>query len=245
MRPFQVPDSRIQRAYRVRVSLFLLGVILVTTAMAIGYQGIYTLRVLDSVERSRNHWQQPAEIIDQLKVKDGSIVADIGSGVGYFTLKIAPIVGKRGSVFAVDILKEPLGVLWIRALLRHQSNIHIIHGELDNPDLPEGRIDAVLIANSYHEFLHPRTILNHVLHALRRGGRIVVVDRGPLPAEEPSGGLIEGHHEVPSSAVEKDLRDTGYDLVTSNQRFIDVPAAERHEDRPDNHRWWIIVARKP
>jgi len=212
MRPFQVPDSRIQRAYRVRVSLFLLGVILVTTAMAIGYQGIYTLRVLDSVERSRNHWQQPAEIIDQLKVKDGSIVADI---------------------------------LWIRALLRHQSNIHIIHGELDNPDLPEGRIDAVLIANSYHEFLHPRTILNHVLHALRRGGRIVVVDRGPLPAEEPSGGLIEGHHEVPSSAVEKDLRDTGYDLVTSNQRFIDVPAAERHEDRPDNHRWWIIVARKP
>jgi SAM-dependent methyltransferase len=222
-----------------------LGVILVITALAVGYQGIYTLRVLDSVERSRDHWQQPAEIIEQLKLKEGSVVADIGSGAGYFTLKIAPMVGERGVVYAVDILKEPLAFLWIRALLRYQSNIHIIHGELDNPDLPEGQIDAVLIANAYHEFHHPRTILNHVLHALREGGRIVLVDRGPLSVGEASGELKEGRHEVPCSAVEKDLRDTGFDLVTSNQRFIDMPAAERPGDRPDTHPWWIIVARKP
>ena len=169
------------------MSLFLVAVILTTAALVVGYQGIYTLRVLDAVEHDRDHWQQPAEIIEPLRLKNGSVVADIGSGAGYFTLKVAPIVGEHGGVFAVDILKEPLAFLWIRALLRHQSNVHIIHGDQDNPHLPEGQIDAVLIANTYHEFMHPQAVLNHVFHALHPGGRLVLVDRGPLPADQESG----------------------------------------------------------
>ena len=239
-----VPDSKVQHAYRVRVSLFLLAVILVTAVLAIGYQGSYTLRVLDVVEHDRDHWQRPAEIIELLELKKGSAVADIGSGAGYFTLKIAPIVGEHGSVFAVDILKEPLAFLWIRALLHHQSNVHIIHGEQDNPHLPQGQIDAVLIANTYHELMHPRAVLNHVFHSLRRGGRIVIVDRGPPPSDQQSGEIEERHHEVPSSAVESDLRETGFDLISVRDRFIDLPAVDPPGDRPDNHAWWVIVACK-
>jgi hypothetical protein len=77
-----VPDSRVQHAYRVRVSLFLLAVVLATVALAVGYQGIYTLSVLDAVEHDRDHWQQAGEIIEPLKLKSGSVVADIGSGAG-------------------------------------------------------------------------------------------------------------------------------------------------------------------
>ena len=240
-----VPDSRIQHAYRVRVSLFLLAVILVTTVLAVGYQGIYTLRVLNAVERDRDRWQQPAEIIDSLGLKEGSVVADIGSGSGYFALKVAPMVGKHGSVFAVDILKEPLAFLWIRALLNHQSNIHTIHGEQDDPHLPEGQIDAALIANTYHEFVHPRAVLNRAFHALHRGGLLVLVDRGPVTAGRESAEFEEPHHEVSPSAVQSDLGETGFDLISRRDRFIDLPAAERPGDRPDNHSWWLIVARKP
>ena len=103
------------------MSLFLLGVILVTTVLAVGYQGTYTLRVLDAVERDRDRWQQPAEVIESLELKEGSIVADIGSGAGYFTLKVAPIAGEHGGVFAVDILNEPLAFLWIRAMLKEST----------------------------------------------------------------------------------------------------------------------------
>ena len=242
---FHVPDSRVQHAYRVRVSIFLLAVILVTGALWVGYQGIYTLRVLDTVEHDRDRWQQPAEIIAPLDLKKGSIVADIGSGAGYFTLKLAPIVGEHGGVFAVDILKEPLALLWIRVLLHHQSNVHIVHGDQDNPHLPEGQIDTVLIANTYHEFVRPRAVLNHAFHALHRGGRLVLMDRGPLPAGQESAEFEERHHEVSPSAVETDLRDTGFDLISRRDRFIVLPAGERPGDRPGNHSWWLIVARKP
>lgn len=177
------------------MSLFLLAVIIATVVLAVGYQGIYTSRVLDAVERARDRWQQPAAVIEPLKLKNGSIVADIGSGAGYFTLKVAPIVGEHGRVFAVDILKEPLAFLWVRALLRHQSNVHVIHGDADNLHLPEGQIDAVLVANTYHEFMHPRAVLNHVFRALHPGGRLVVVDRGPLPADQESGEFEVRHHE--------------------------------------------------
>ena len=67
-----VPDDRVQHAYRVRVSLFLLAVILTTVGLAVGYQAIYTLRVLDAVEQDRDHWQKPGEIIEPLMLKNGA-----------------------------------------------------------------------------------------------------------------------------------------------------------------------------
>ena len=240
-----VPDSRVQRAYRVRISLFLLAVILVIAVLVVGYQGIQTLIVLDVSERDRDRWQRPGEIIEWLNLKDGNVVADVGSGAGYFTLKLAPIVGEKGGVLAVDILKEPLAFLWIRALLRHQSNVHIIHGDPDEPHLPEGQIDAILVANTYHEFMHPRAVLNRLLQALHPGGRLVIVDRGPLPGEEESREVENRHHELAPSEVENELRETGFELISRNDRFIDRPAVERSGDRPDNHPWWMIVALKP
>jgi len=240
-----VPDNRVQRAYRTRVSLSLLAVILTLIVFVVGYQGIQTLRVLDVVEHDRDGWQQAGEIVEQLNLKSGSVVADVGSGAGYFALKLAPIVGEKGGVIAVDILKEPLVSLWIRALLRHQHNVHIIHGDPDNPHLPVGQIDAVLVANTYHEFMHPRAILNRVFQALHPGGRLVIVDRGPLPTDEESREFGAWHHEVPPITVESELREAGFEVINRHDRFIDRPSVERPGDRPDNHRWWLIVARKP
>jgi len=201
--------------------------------------------VLEVVESARDGWQSAPEIIAALNLKDGSVVADIGSGVGYFALKLAPTVGSKGKVFAEDVLKEPLAFLWIRARLRHQSNLHIIRGASDNPRLPEGTFDVILIANTYHEFRHPSRILNHTFEALRPGGRLVIVDRGPLSAEAQSREIEAQHHELTSAAVESELRETGFDVIDIQDQFIAHSAVERLGDRPDNHPWWIIVARRP
>src|ERR1700747_740817 len=147
-----VPDDQIHRAYRVRVALFFVLVVTMVVALFLIYQFTQTLYQLHIAEGERDRWQRPDDVIDSLKLKDGNTVADVGCGVGYFSLKLAPKVAEHGSVLAEDILDESLTFLWIRAFLHHQSNIRVIRGDLDDPHLPKEGVDAVLIANSYHEF---------------------------------------------------------------------------------------------
>jgi ubiquinone/menaquinone biosynthesis C-methylase UbiE len=92
-------------------------------------------------------------------------------------MKLASKVAGHGSVLAEDILGESLTFLWIRAFLHHQSNIRVIHGDPDDPRLPKGAVDAVLIANAYHEFTNPLAVLDHTFRSLRSDGRLVVLER--------------------------------------------------------------------
>jgi ubiquinone/menaquinone biosynthesis C-methylase UbiE len=132
---------------------------------------------LKVVESERDRWQRPSDVIEALKLKQGNAVADVGSGAGYFALKLSRAVGSSGKVLAVDIRKLPLVFLWIRAFLRSQHNIRIRVGDPDDPRLPAGIVDAVLIANTYHEFANPELMLDHISRSLRLGGRLVVLDR--------------------------------------------------------------------
>ncbi len=231
-----VSDDKIQRAYRVRVTIFLVCVLLAVSFLFTAYQAIQTLDRLEAVEQERDQWQRPAYIIQELDLREGSVVADIGSGAGYFAIKLSPAVGKRGEVLAVDIRRLPLVFLWIRTLLLHQSNVKAIHGNPDDPKLTRYPVDAVLIVNAYHEFEHPQKILEYILRSLRPGGRLVVADRGP---ESGQGDVREAearHHELPPALVESELLQSGFELVEREDRFI---------DRPDDRPWWLIVVRKP
>ena len=133
-----VPDDQIHRAYRVRIALFFVLVVTIVAALFLIYQLTQTLDRLYLAESERDRWQRPDDVIESLKLKDGNVVADVGCGVGYFSLKLAPKVAEHGSVLAEDILGESLTFLWIRAFLHHQSNIRVIHGNPDDPHLPQG-----------------------------------------------------------------------------------------------------------
>ncbi len=111
------PDDQIHRAYRVRVALFFVLVVIVVAALFLIYQLTQTLYQLYLAEGERDRWQRPDDVIESLKLKDGNTVADVGCGVGYFSLKLAPKVTEHGSVLAEDILGESLTFLWIRAFL--------------------------------------------------------------------------------------------------------------------------------
>ena len=135
-----VPDDQIQRAYRVRVAFFFALVVILVAALFVTYQLNQSLHQLYLAEGERDRWQRPDDVIESLKLKDGNVVADVGCGVGYFSLKLAPKVAEHGSVLAEDILGESLTFLWIRGFLHHQSKIRVIHGNPDDPHLPKGGV---------------------------------------------------------------------------------------------------------
>jgi ubiquinone/menaquinone biosynthesis C-methylase UbiE len=222
-------NVRVLHGHRGRLVLLLLSALVVFIAMCVLYSAIDTLRQLAVIESERDQWQRPVEVLRALDLRPGNTVVDLGSGAGYFALKLSPIVGKEGQVLAVDIRKLSLSFLWIRAFLSQKRNLHLILSDEDNPRLPPGTVDAVLIANTFHELRDPKVILDHVSRSLRAGGRLVIVDRSP-----PTNGSHV--HEVERSSVEAELREVGFEIVQSQDPFIN-----RLGDDP----WWLTVARKP
>jgi SAM-dependent methyltransferase len=209
-----------------RPVLVLLALFLIIGLAGLAFRGIRTLQTLTAVEAERDQWQRPADVIRALNLKDGSAVVDLGSGAGYFTLKLSDVAGASGKVIAVDLRRFSLLFLHIRAWLQGKHNIEIILGDPDDPHLPAGKIDSVLIANTYHELTAPQSILRHLSQALRRGGRLVVVDR--------SEG--EAHHHVSPEAAEMALRREGFEITSRDDTFI---------ERSGEDSWWLIVAARP
>jgi ubiquinone/menaquinone biosynthesis C-methylase UbiE len=213
-----------------RLALFLVCAILIFLALNTLYSFTSTLNRLDAVESERDRWQRPLNVLRALDLRPGNTVVDLGSGAGYFALKLSPVVGKQGQVLAVDLRRLSLFFLWTRALLRGQHNVQVIVGEGDAPRLPTDSVDAVLICNTYHEFDNPGLILNSVYRSLRSGGRLVVVDRASRTAGAPHT------HEVPLTVVAGQLRSAGFEIVSQDDSFI---------DRPRDDLWWLVTARKP
>ena len=222
-------ENSLRRAYRVTIALFLLAVVFVVIALSAVSQLVQTLASLNVIERERDHWQRPTDILQALTLTQGSVVIDLGCGSGYFALKLSPMVGISGRVLAVDLRRLSLFVLGIRATLRRDSNIVLIHAVPDNPHLKAGMADAALVANTYHELANPEAILNYVFLAVHPGGRLVVVDRGPRNASRES-------HELPLDVAAKEIRQTGFDIVSQQDRFADGPGGEP---------WWLIIDRRP
>ena len=95
-------------------------VFVVLPVVYVTWEAVRTLGVLTTVERERDTWQRPDEILLHLDLRPGMTVVDLGSGAGYFALKIAPRVSPNGRVLAVDLRRQSLAFLWIRARLDGQ-----------------------------------------------------------------------------------------------------------------------------
>jgi predicted methyltransferase len=226
------PDGVLVRKYRIRVALFLVAVVVVVVLLSLVHKGINTIYVLNAVEAERDQWQKPSEVISRLNLKSGDVVADVGSGAGYFSLRLSPVVGRSGTVLAVDVRKLPLVFLWIRGFLAGLHNIRISPGQSDAPHLPVGMVDAVLVANTYHEFAAPESMLDHIFKSLRPGGRLVVIDRSPTG--DQSGSEAEQHHVISPAAVEAQVRQKGFKILERQDQFI---------RRPDEQ-WWLLITQR-
>jgi len=134
----------------------------------------------------REEWQQPIRIMDALGIGDGSVVADLGAGSGWFTIRLASRVGPNGTVFAEDIQRPMIQAINVRVESLGIKNVHTVLGTPSDPRLP-APVDAVLIVDAYHEMEQPVMLLRNVLKSLKPSGRIGIVNftkegGGPGPA---------------------------------------------------------------
>jgi predicted methyltransferase len=136
----------------------------------------------------RDAWQRPEQIMDHLRIAEGSVVADLGAGGGWFTIRLARRVGPNGKVFAEDVQPEMIGSISRRVEREGLTWVQPVLGTPVDPRLP-GPVDVVLIVDAYHEMADPVTLLRNVRKSLKPGGRIGIVEstkagHGPGPAME-------------------------------------------------------------
>jgi predicted methyltransferase len=126
----------------------------------------------------RDEWQQPDKVMDELHIADGSRVADVGAGGGWFTARLARRVGPNGAVYAEDVQKQMVEAIEQRARQDGLGNVHAILSSSRDPMLPQN-LDAVLIVDTYGQLAYPIDVLEHIRAALAPNGRLGVVDFKP------------------------------------------------------------------
>lgn len=165
----------------------------------------------------RDKWQKPDQIMDALNIADGSTVADIGAGAGWFTIRLARRVGPRGKVYAQDVQREMLEAIRRRVAKEGLENVEARLGKGSNPNLPASALDAVLVVDVYPEVEDRVTLLRNLGASLEANGRIGIVNYKPGkggPGPAPDEGL-----RVDASVVEADARAAGL-RVLSRETFL-------------------------
>ncbi len=159
----------------------------------------------------RDERLQIDRVMDILGIAPGKAVADIGAGSGWFTVRAANRVGREGVVYGIDINPEATRYIDQRAQKEQLRNVKTILSKADDPLLPAGSVDAVLLLKTYHEVAHPETLLRNLRPALRRGARIGIIDRNGNGED----------HGVERDVVIREAKEAGYRL---NEQYDFVKA---------------------
>ena len=140
-----------------------------------------------SRHRDRWYWQMPQRVMNEIGVTKGKTVADVGAGDGYFTFYLAERVGQGGKVYASDIDGKALQVIRDRCKKEEIKNVSVILGKEDDPLLPEGSIDLVLMVNTIHLVENKDIFLKSIMPSLKPEGILVIVqwDADKMDPEAP------------------------------------------------------------
>ena len=164
----------------------LIAIALICMGVAIGAaqkkpqrKGLFSPLNLGMLEGAdREQWNKPEQIMDALKIADGSKVAEIGAGGGWFTIHLAHRVNQSGVVYAEDVQTEMLEAIRRRVQRENLSNVRTVLGTTKNSRLPKN-LDAILINGAYHELEYPVLVLKDAADSLKPQGRIGIVDYSP------------------------------------------------------------------
>ncbi len=153
-------------------------------------------------DKDRDERLQVQRVMDILGIKEGTHVADIGAGSGWFTVRAARRVGSTGIVYAVDINPESITYINRRIQRDRIGNVHAILSEEDDPKLSKNSIDSVLLLKTYHEVAHPVLLLENLRISLRSGARVGIIDRNGKGDD----------HGISRDVVIKEAAQAGYQL---------------------------------
>jgi len=165
---------------------------------------------------SREREEECSTLIKALDVKPGQAICDMGCGNGFYTLKLAELVGETGQVIAVDIQQEMLRFLEERAKEAGIKNIKPVLGTLVDPKLQPASLDMILLVDVYHEFSHPEHMLKAMREALKPDGRMVLVEFRLEDRNVP----IKLLHKMSKKQILKEIPPNGFKLI---EQFDKLP----------------------
>ena len=168
----------------------------------LSFHGAPWLERLERVEM-----EKPEAVLDALNIRPGDVVADVGAGSGFFTVRLARRVGKEGKVYAVDIQQEMLDLIREKIGRMKLTNVEPVLGETADPKLPPAIVDLVFIVDAYHEFQKPIALMRRLREALRAGhdhrvqGGLRIHPGAPQDGRIPDCGGAEACRPRPCPAV--------------------------------------------
>lgn len=172
-------------------------------AYVMSHQGI------DWLERpEREKEENSSQLLRNMKIKPGMVVADIGAGSGYYTTRMSKLVGS-GKVYAVDVEPEMIKYLDQRIAKEKLNNVKTILGGEKNVQLPANSVDLMLLVDVYHEFSFPYEMGRSMLEALKPGGLLYLVE---FRAEDNSVP-IKAVHKMSEKQSVKELKAAGFQFV--------------------------------
>jgi ubiquinone/menaquinone biosynthesis C-methylase UbiE len=167
-----------------------------------------------STEDARDRLGEAEQVVALAAVKPGMSVADIGAGEGYYTVRLAPVVGRRGRVLAEDIVPQTIDALAQRVHRENLDNVAVVLGTPDNPKLPARSFDRIFLVHMYHEVESPYAFLWHMRDGLKPDGEVVVVDADRPPRR----------HGIPPRLLQCELAAVGLKLT----RFAPITGGEAY-----------------
>ena len=210
----------------------ILAISLLTAAVALGQSQEHQKAHADHMEHhfdpkesaksfddpARDAWQMPDRVIAALNLKRGQVVADIGAGTGYFSVRLAKSEAAP-KVYAVDIEPSMVSYLRERAAKEALNNVIAVQAAADQPNLPE-RVDLVLVVDTYHHIGNREVYFRKLAKSLKPGGRVAIIDFKP---DSPEGPPQE--FRFPVEQFKSEMGKAGYKLAAQHdflprQRFL-------------------------
>jgi cyclopropane fatty-acyl-phospholipid synthase-like methyltransferase len=174
---------------------------------------------------ARDAWQLPDRVIAALNLKRGQIVADIGAGTGYFSVRLAKSEAAP-KVYAVDIEPSMVNYLRERAAKDGLKDVIGVLASADQPNLPEP-VDLVLIVDTYHHIGDRESYFRRLAKSIRQGGRVAIID---FKSDSPEGPPKE--FRFPPERFKSEMGKAGYKIVAQHdflprQQFLVFEVAGR------------------
>ncbi|PQO30986.1 class I SAM-dependent methyltransferase [Bremerella cremea] len=161
------------------------------------------------IRESRQREEDCQKMLENLGVKPGMTICDMGCGNGFYSLQLAKMVGNEGKILAVDIQSEMLRLLKARAEEQGIENIELVLGDIDDPKLPEGKVDLIMCVDVYHEFSHPEEMLAGMRKSLKPDGMIVMLE---FRMEDPKVP-IKTLHKMSKKQILREYKLNGFQLA--------------------------------
>ena len=202
---------------------YLFALVLLAATVALGQSEEHGKSHVDHMERhfdpkesalrfddpARDMWQLPDRVIAALNLKSGQIVADIGAGTGYFSVRLAKSE-TAPKVYAADIEPSMVSYLRERAAKEGLTNVTAIQAAADQPNLPEP-VDLILIVDTYHHIGDREAYFRRLAKSIKPGGRLVIID---FKSDSPEGPPKE--FRFPLEQFKSEMGKAGYKLAAQH-----------------------------